>query len=301
MYHPALDALIAVAECGSFNKASERLYVSPTAVMKQITALERMVGLKLIERTRRGAMLTPAGRSIYEDARFMVRTAEQAVERARQIGQVQPHVVRIGSSQLYPVSNAIALWDAVSAGLSHLTVSIIPFHESGTGDYLRQLGQRYDLIYSAFDADEELRSVSCQALKTDQTPFCIATSKNHPLAGRARLSPENLNGCSVMMMEPGHSPTNDLVRARITQGSPDVRIIDTANFYDVELFNRCAEQNGLMISLDLWKNIHPALVHIPLDVPETISCGFLYADAPSPETQEFLDAVQKISALPNGV
>lgn len=298
MYHPALDALIAVAECGSFNKASERLYVSPTAVMKQITVLERMVGLKLIERTRRGAALTPAGRSIYEDARFMVRTAEQAVERARQIGQIQPHVVRIGSSQLYPVSNAIALWDAVSAGLSHLTVSIIPFHESGTGDYLRQLGQRYDLIYSAFDADEELRSVSCQALKTDQTPFCVAVSKKHPLAGRASLSPGDLNGCSVMMMAPGHSPTNDQVRARIVQGSPGAHIIDTANFYDMNLFNRCAERHGMMVSLELWKNIHPALVHIPLDVPEAISCGFLYANAPSPETREFLDAIQKLASAP---
>lgn len=294
MYHPALDALIAVAECGSFNKASERLYISPTAVMKQITVLERMVGLKLIERTRRGAVLTPAGRSIYEDARFMVRTAEQAVERARQIGQIQPHVVRIGSSQLYPVSNAIALWDAVSASLSHLTVSIIPFHESGTGDYLRHLGQRYDLIYSAFDADEELRNVSCHALKTDQTPFCIAVSKNHSLAGRTRLSPEDLNGYSVMMMEPGHSPANDQVRQRIAQSSPGTHIIDTANFYDMDLFNRCAERHGMMLSLNLWKNIHPALVHIPLDVPETISCGFLYADVPSPETQEFLDAVQKL-------
>lgn len=298
MYHPALDVLIAVAECGSFNKASERLYVSPTAVMKQITALERMVGLKLIERTRRGAVLTSAGRSIYEDARFMVRTAEQALERARQIGQIQPHVVRIGSSQLYPVSNAIALWDAVSAGLSHLTVSIIPFHESGTGDYLRQLGQRYDLIYSAFDADEELRSVSCQALETDQTPFCIAVSKNHPLAGRARLSTEDLDGCSIMMMEPGHSPTNDQVRARIIQSSPGARIIDTANFYDMDLFNRCAERHGMMVSLELWKNIHPALVHIPLDVPETISCGFLHANVPSPETQEFLEAVQKLTRAP---
>lgn len=174
-------------------------------------------------------------------------------------------------------------------------------HESRTGDYLRQLGQRYDLIYSAFDSDEELRDVSCHALKTNQTPFCIAVSKNHPLTKQAKLSPEDLNGYSVMMMEPGYSPTNDLVRARITQSCPGARILNIANLYDIELFNQCAEQHGLMISLDLWKNIHPALVHIPLDVPETIPCGFLYADTPSPETQEFLDAVQKISALPNGV
>lgn len=38
MYNPALDTFICVADCGSFTKASERLYISPTAVMKQINS-----------------------------------------------------------------------------------------------------------------------------------------------------------------------------------------------------------------------------------------------------------------------
>ena len=40
MYNPLLDTLIAVADCGSLTKAAERLYISSTAVMKQINALE---------------------------------------------------------------------------------------------------------------------------------------------------------------------------------------------------------------------------------------------------------------------
>lgn len=298
MYHPALDALIAVAECGSFNKASERLYVSPTAVMKQITVLERMVGLKLIERTRRGTALTPAGRSIYEDARFMVRTAEQAVERARQIGQIQPHVVRIGSSQLYPVSNAIALWDAVSSHLPHLMVSIVPFQENFTGEYLRQLGHQYDLIYASFNAlgrqtgEPELR---CNFLQTECTHFCVSVSKKHPLASKTKLTLADLEGYTMMMMSPGTSPINDQIRRRITQSYPGIKLHNITHYYNMALFNLCEEQQGLMLSLAIWKHIHPGLLHIPLDVPETIPCGFLYSDAPSLETQEFLDAVQKLA------
>lgn len=42
MYNNLLTTLIAVADCGSFTKAAERLYISPTAVMKQINALEKI-------------------------------------------------------------------------------------------------------------------------------------------------------------------------------------------------------------------------------------------------------------------
>lgn len=40
MYNPLLDTFLAVVECGSFTKAADRLYISPTAVMKQMNSLE---------------------------------------------------------------------------------------------------------------------------------------------------------------------------------------------------------------------------------------------------------------------
>lgn len=49
MYNPILDTFIAVSDCGSFTKASQRLYISPTAIMKQINTLENHLELKLIE------------------------------------------------------------------------------------------------------------------------------------------------------------------------------------------------------------------------------------------------------------
>ncbi|PWL99315.1 MAG: hypothetical protein DBY04_01520 [Clostridiales bacterium] len=36
MHNPQLDTFIAVTEQGSFSKAAEKLYITPTAVMKQI-------------------------------------------------------------------------------------------------------------------------------------------------------------------------------------------------------------------------------------------------------------------------
>lgn len=71
MYNPMLDTFIAVSNYGSFTKAAEHLYISPTAVMKQMNALESHLNLKLIERTPSGVHITPAGEVIYRDAKFI--------------------------------------------------------------------------------------------------------------------------------------------------------------------------------------------------------------------------------------
>ena len=40
MYNPLLDTFLAVADCGSFTKAADKLFISPTAVMKKMNVLE---------------------------------------------------------------------------------------------------------------------------------------------------------------------------------------------------------------------------------------------------------------------
>ena len=40
MFNSQLTVFVCVADSGSFTKAAESLYISPTAVMKQINSLE---------------------------------------------------------------------------------------------------------------------------------------------------------------------------------------------------------------------------------------------------------------------
>lgn len=53
MYNPQIDTFICVADAGSFNKAAEEPYITPTAAIKQINLLEESVGIKLFEQTHR--------------------------------------------------------------------------------------------------------------------------------------------------------------------------------------------------------------------------------------------------------
>ncbi len=56
---------IAVAECLSFTKASEQLFVSQPALSRQIKNLEEELNIQLFVRTTNGIRLTPAGSSLY--------------------------------------------------------------------------------------------------------------------------------------------------------------------------------------------------------------------------------------------
>ena len=82
MFNPQLTAFLCAADCGSFNKAADQLYISPTAVMKQINGLEKHLGLALVKRTNQGIELTRAGESIYRDARYMIAYSEQAIQKS---------------------------------------------------------------------------------------------------------------------------------------------------------------------------------------------------------------------------
>lgn len=70
MYNNQLETFIKVADSGSFFLAAEELYISPTAVMKQINLLESDLNLQLFVRTHRGISLTEAGKALYKDAKY---------------------------------------------------------------------------------------------------------------------------------------------------------------------------------------------------------------------------------------
>lgn len=83
MYNPRLDTFLHVADAGSFNKAAEESYITPTAVIKQINLLEAELGVRLFDRTHRGLILTKAGKSLYQDTKYIIQYCRDSVTRAK--------------------------------------------------------------------------------------------------------------------------------------------------------------------------------------------------------------------------
>src|SRR6478609_6234153 len=79
-----LRYFVAVAEELHFRRAAERLHIAQPAVSEQIRNLERELGVQLLERTQRSVKLTPSGSALLEEARRMLRLADDAQRVARQ-------------------------------------------------------------------------------------------------------------------------------------------------------------------------------------------------------------------------
>ena len=91
---PALDLLVgfeAAARHLSFTKAGEELYLTQSAVSRQIKELEDQLGLPLFQRRHRALSLTDAGQQFYAVAAQVITTMRAATERLRtQAGKRRP-------------------------------------------------------------------------------------------------------------------------------------------------------------------------------------------------------------------
>jgi LysR family hydrogen peroxide-inducible transcriptional activator len=67
----------ALAATGHFGKAAELVNVSQPALSAQIAEMERLLDVRLVERGRAGAFLTPEGRDLLPDIQDILRRADR--------------------------------------------------------------------------------------------------------------------------------------------------------------------------------------------------------------------------------
>ena len=290
MYQPLLKTFVCVADCGSFNKAADQLFISPPSVMKQVNNLEKHLGLTLLERTNQGIRLTASGQVIYHYAQQFFAESQRAIQEARQAEAQQDTTFSIGSSLLNPCKPFVDLWYRINQVFPGYKLQIVPFEDDHEGilSEISALGVKFDLLVGV--CDSALWLDHCQFLPLGSYQHCVAVSREHPLASRSRLTVQDLYGQTLMMVKQGDSPAVDAIRTEVSR-HPEIHIEDTPQFYDIEVFNRCQATLSVMLTIECWQDVHPALVTIPMDWDYPIPYGLLYPLEPRPQVQRLIDAV----------
>ena len=297
MYNHQLDTFIKVADAGSFSKAGEAMFISPTAVMKQINLLEESLDVRLFERTPRGLTLTNAGKSYYQDAKYMIQYAKDAQTRAKNAMQGNENMIRLGSSLPTPCQFLMELWPHIHEIAPDLKFEIINFENTpeNAREILKNLGQNIDVVAGIFD-EPMLALRGCTAQELIRVPLCCAMSIYHPLAQKPRLTMQDLHGHKLMLMKRNWSKYVDLLRDDLWENHPQVEIVDFS-FYDLEAFNRCEHDNVLLMAVPQWAHIHPLLKIVPVDWNYEIPFGLLYSPTPTQTVRHFLQAATKAFQL----
>lgn len=288
MYNHQLDTFIRTAELGSFGKASDALYISSTAVIQQINLLENLCGFRLFVRTNHGVKLTPAGKSLYEDAKTLIRFSEDALQKARLLAESSESTLRIGTSLLYKCRMLPDLWPKVNEIQPDLKIEIRPMkeYENRTTVFSR-LGLDFDLFEGIYASAWK---GSCSFLELQRQPLCCAVSQSHRLAKASELSMQELSGEVLVMPVQGASDEIDAFRAQVMRELPSTTIV-YSSYYGVDTFAMCEMNSYILITQPVYQDIHPNLVTIPLETDISMPYGLIYAKEPTSATMKFIQAV----------
>lgn len=294
MYNPQLETFIRVADAGSFNKAAEELFITPPAVIKQITSLENSLDLRLFDRSHRGLTLTEAGESIYRDAKYIIQYCKDSEIRAKNAALGSDHIIRIGTSPMTPGQFLIDLWPKIHEKCPDIKFQLLPYDNTpeNAREILKNMGQKIDIVAGIFD-DGFLTNRGCAALELSREPILCAVSVRHPLAQKERLHPSDLQGENLLFIHRNWNEDLDRMRDELVEKYPGIHFVDFEQF-TIHVFNQCEDSGDIMIAINSWQNVHPMLKLIPVDWDYTVRFGLLHAPEPSDTVRRFLDAVKTV-------
>lgn len=82
-----LECFVNLAETLNFSLTAQAMFLSQPTVSNQIKQLEKEIGFKLFERTKREVELTKAGASFYEDIKDVIANINQGIVKARNFAE----------------------------------------------------------------------------------------------------------------------------------------------------------------------------------------------------------------------
>ena len=295
MFDGRLETFVKVAQSGSFTKAAEELYLTPTAVMKQINALEKDLRVALFDRTNHGLHLTGAGEAFLSDARYLLEYLSRARERVREIYENENRKsIRIGTSVMTPANFILDVWSEIQSRMPALKIELVPFDNNPVNsvEILRNLGQHIDVVAGLYD-DRFLKERRCLAAHLHDKKIILAVPVAHALSAETIIASDKLKNSKVLFIRRGWNRYIDDLRDQV-----EAKGVKTEDFemFNLAAYNRAVAENTPIITVEGWEDVHPLLRPIPADWDDTIPFGVFYSPTPTKLVKKFIDLLSSIVA-----
>lgn len=259
-----LRALRELGDRGSIAAVAAALYVTPSSVSQQISALQRRSPVPLTTRHGRRTVLTDAGRALALaaiDVEAALERAEAAVARFQgdELGSVSVAAFHsMGLAVFGPLLAASASADRPDVRLSDFDVA---------QDAFPGLTADHDLVLAHRLVGSPAWPQSVRAEPILYEPLDIAIRRDHPLASQATIKPGDLHDAAWVAVHEGFPLTQALaVLAGI--GGTEARVLHRIN--DFGIAATVVEASGCVALMPRYTtNLrdHPALTLRPLAQP----------------------------------
>ena len=170
------------------------MYLTPTAVIKQINAIENDLRVALFDRTNHGLHLTGAGEAFLSDARYLLEYLSRARERVREIYENENRKsIRIGTSVMTPANFILDVWSEIQSRMPALKIALVPFDNNPVNsvEILRNLGQHTDVVAGLYD-DRCLKERRCLAAHLYDKKIILAVPVAHALSAETTIESDKL-------------------------------------------------------------------------------------------------------------
>lgn len=192
-----LRAFYTIAQINNFTHAAEILGYAQPSVTAQIQLLEKELGVKLFERIGRKVILTNEGHSFLRYATEILRLSEEAI--ALFSATNHPHgLLSIGAGESLTVSRLGPLLQEYRTRYPQVEITL---KTGSTKEF--QWWLKNNSIDIAFILGPELDHSELIAQRLSVEPAIAIVGLTHPFAGKKELSPQDLNGQTLILSEHG--------------------------------------------------------------------------------------------------
>ena len=196
-----LRYLVAVAEHRHFGRAAEACFVSQPTLSTQLKKLEETLGVMLIERTNRRVMLSPEGEQIVAQAQRILSEVNTLLALSEQLQDPLGGELRVGIIPTVAPYLLPQILGPIREAFPNLQLQLT----EGQTSHITKLLKRGDLdaILLAIPIPD-LHDVNIREFELYAEPFYLAVGENHAKAEYQAVTPEDLEGESVLLLEDGH-------------------------------------------------------------------------------------------------
>ncbi|ETP72705.1 transcriptional regulator [Lachnospiraceae bacterium JC7] len=281
MYSTQIKTFLTVCEKGSFNRAAAELYITPSAVLQQINALEKRLSVQLVVRNRGGIELTPAGEYLNKEALTWVRRGDALMEEVRYIAEKES-IISIGTSLLEKCRLLYELWMLYSAQNDHVKINMVSI------DADHHIPPKTDLVESINSGVPWMKE--WEFIKICDVPFGIAASERNPLSGRKILSPEELRGETVLCFRDEGSDIIQEVFGCMREH--DIKL-DIHDYPSNAILWGSGFKDQLLLVPMCWNDILAGMKIIPCTWSYSLPYGIFYRKNPSTTVRDFLSFISR--------
>lgn len=193
-----LRYLLSVSQAGSFRGAAERLDIAQPTLTAQINTLEVKLGVTLLERSRQGAQLTPAGRSFVP---YIETILDQVASIGRLASEAEGSLIGTYRLGVPPTLGPYFLPEVIPTIHQSFPDLKIFIRENAPRDLeVGLLHGEYDFIITTLPM--EIPNLSVEPLFNE--PLVLVCAPDHDFAEKTEIEPKDLQGESLLAIEEKH-------------------------------------------------------------------------------------------------